>query len=122
MTLRIPVLHNALRRFRGKLVRHVDAIVLSGGPSSAAQSGVPWARAVNGSARTSRSASGGNAPRAVGERVMASLETPQTPPFESMITLPPTDLATLDESIMLALDDYHVIEGGARLTRHLPSW
>ena len=52
--------------------------------------------------------SGVDAP--VGEGALAMLQSPQPPPTEAVLTDLINDIATLPDSIVLVLDDYHVIE------------
>ena len=62
----------------------------------------------------------------IGSGVVATLQSPQPPPGEVLLTLLLNDLATLNEPFVLVLDDYHVIESKAVdqaltfLLEHLP--
>ena len=46
----------------------------------------------------------------IGAGVLAALQTPQPPPAETLLTALINELATLPESFVLVLDDYHVID------------
>ena len=62
----------------------------------------------------------------VGESALALLQAPQPPPIETVLTALLNDLAAIAGSIVLVLDDYHVIDasdvqdGMAFLLDHLP--
>jgi len=47
---------------------------------------------------------------AVGEGALDMLQSPQPPPTEVVLTRLINEIATIPDSIILALDDYHVIE------------
>ena len=46
----------------------------------------------------------------VGERVMGILQSPQLPPIESRLTDLLNEIATIPQSFILVLDDYHLID------------
>jgi LuxR family maltose regulon positive regulatory protein len=46
----------------------------------------------------------------VGEGVLAVLQSPQSPPTESILTALLNEIATIPDNFVLVLDDYHVIE------------
>jgi LuxR family maltose regulon positive regulatory protein len=62
----------------------------------------------------------------IGVSVVAALQSPQPPPTESILTTFINEIATLPDSFVLVLDDYHVIEAQgvdlalAFLLAHLP--
>ncbi|MEM7128838.1 MAG: LuxR C-terminal-related transcriptional regulator [Chloroflexota bacterium] len=62
-----------------------------------------------------------------GESVLTLLQSPQPPAFDSILTLLLNEIATLQDSFFLVLDDYHVLESSAIddaltfLLEHLPS-
>ena len=45
----------------------------------------------------------------VGQGVLAALDVPQPPPLEAMLTTVLNDIASLSDSFILVLDDYHAI-------------
>ena len=63
----------------------------------------------------------------IGGTAQAALQSPQPPAFETLITALINDLATVPQSLVLVLDDYHVIESEAIhnslnfLLNHLPA-
>jgi len=63
----------------------------------------------------------------MGERVLGVLQTPQTPPIESIMTALLNEITTAPENFTLVLDDYHVIDAEpvdnalTFLLDHLPS-
>ena len=63
----------------------------------------------------------------IGRTAQAALQSPQPPAFETLITALINDLATVPQSLILVLDDYHVIESEAIhnslnfLLDHLPA-
>jgi len=62
----------------------------------------------------------------VGAGVLAALQSPQPPPSEALLTALINEIATIRESFVLVLDDYHLIEAKpvddalAFLVEHLP--
>ena len=62
----------------------------------------------------------------VGERALAMLQSPQPPPTEPLLTALLNEIATLPDSFLFVLDDYHVIDSKATdtaltfLLEHLP--
>ena len=46
----------------------------------------------------------------IGKGVLAILQSPQPPPIESILTTLLNDIATISDSFILALDDYHLID------------
>ena len=46
----------------------------------------------------------------IGKRVLAMLQSPQPPPTESILTALLNEITTLSDTIILVLDDYHVID------------
>ena len=58
--------------------------------------------------------------------MLAALQSPQPPPAETLLTALINELATLPESFVLVLDDYHVLDAKptdrpvAFLLEHLP--
>jgi LuxR family maltose regulon positive regulatory protein len=62
----------------------------------------------------------------IGEGALGMLRSPQPPPTESILTALINEIATLDEEIVLVLDDYHAIDARAVddaltfLLEHLP--
>ena len=62
----------------------------------------------------------------VGAGVLAALQSPQPPPAETLLTALINEIATLPESFVLVLDDYHVLDAKpidralAFLLEHLP--
>ena len=62
----------------------------------------------------------------LGAGVLAALQSPQPPPAETLLTALINELATLPESFVLVLDDYHVLDAEpidravAFLLEHLP--
>jgi len=62
----------------------------------------------------------------VGADVLAALQAPQPPPAEALLTALINEIATIPESFVLVLDDYHLIEARpvddalAFLIEHLP--
>ena len=62
----------------------------------------------------------------VGAGVLAALQSPQPPPAEALLTALINEIATIPESFVLVLDDYHLIEAKpvddalAFLVEHLP--
>ena len=62
----------------------------------------------------------------VGAGVLAALQSPQPPPAEALLTALINEIATVPESFVLVLDDYHLIEAKpvddalAFLVEHLP--
>jgi LuxR family transcriptional regulator, maltose regulon positive regulatory protein len=62
----------------------------------------------------------------IGKGVLAILESPQPPPTESILTTLLNNIATISDSFILVLDDYHVIDSQAVgqalvfLVEHLP--
>lgn len=49
----------------------------------------------------------------MGERALAALQSPQSPPIESILTILLNEIAAISESFILALDDYHLIDSQA---------
>ncbi len=62
----------------------------------------------------------------IGEATLAALQSPQPPPAETLLTALINEIATIPESFVLVLDDYHVIdakpieEALSFLLEHLP--
>ena len=62
----------------------------------------------------------------VGEGVLDTLQSPQLPPMEEMLTVLLNEIAVLPQSVALVLDDYHAIDSGpvdqalAFVLEHLP--
>jgi LuxR family transcriptional regulator, maltose regulon positive regulatory protein len=63
----------------------------------------------------------------IGEGVLSTLESPQPPPTESVLTALLNEVATVPGSLVLVLDDYHVVdaipvdEALAFMLEHLPA-
>ncbi len=62
----------------------------------------------------------------IGEGVLGVLQSPQPPPTESILTTLLNEIATIEDDLVLVLDDYHVIDARAVddalafLLEHLP--
>ncbi len=62
----------------------------------------------------------------IGEGVLGTLQSPQPPPTESILTALLNEIATVQDDLVLVLDDYHVIDATpvddalAFLLEHLP--
>src|SRR4030065_1535810 len=63
----------------------------------------------------------------IGKGVLATLQSPQPPPIESILTALLNEITTIPDNFVLVLDDYHVIDSKpvdnalAFLLEHLPS-
>jgi LuxR family maltose regulon positive regulatory protein len=63
----------------------------------------------------------------IGAGVLAALQSPQSPPFESILTALLNEIVTLPDHFVLILDDYHIIDSKSVdkalnfLLEHLPS-
>ncbi len=62
----------------------------------------------------------------IGEGLLASLQSPQPPPIESILTALINEIATIPDNFILVLDDYHIVdskpvdEALTFLLKHLP--